>query len=390
MSKVYNDFLWDWYSDTFRTRINPQGMMIWTMTRWHDQDILARLIKQAKENPEADQFIHVNLPAIIEEEDPEHDYYQNPETMEVVQVEKNQPPQNTHSKKVFDLLGREMGDALLPSRYSKEQLLRIKASVTMQTWHSLHQGRPIADFGRMFKTSWKRKIFLSADGAFFEWFDEGVEPKRVEVAECRYFQFCDPSIKKGTESDYTAIATIVLTPKNQIIVYDMYRAQISGHEVYDKAVIERQKHPKVQATYMEDKVSGTLAIEIGKEKGLPMKALKAEENKIIRAAPLEIQYQNGNVFHFSGRATGTGSYYREPAWVSVYESELFEFPLGKHDDQVDAVAHCAKAMLEEAKGVKNHGLLGGYISTESMIKALPDVENSIWEEEENENDIWEA
>lgn len=375
MSEVYNEHLWNWYSDTFRTRINPNGIMIWTMTRWHDEDILGRLMKMAKDNKLADQFIVVNLPAIIEEEDPDHDYYQKGEAPrgalpDVVQVAKRESPPEGYDRRVHDLLGRGMGEALLPERYSKEQLVQIKNSVTKQTWHSLYQGRPLKDYGRMFKEKWKRKIFLSADGSFFEWFDEG-EKKSIEVADCRWFQFCDSALKKGEENSYTAIATIVLTPKNQIIVFDMYRDQIPGHEVFQAALIQRQKHPQVIATFIEDKGSGTIALEIGKEKGLPMKPLKAEESKELRAGPLQVQYENSNVFHYSGRDLGNGSYSAEPEWVPIYEDELFNFPNRKTKDQVDTVAHCAKAMLEEATGIQDHGLLSGVLSTLEMASALP-------------------
>lgn len=369
MSEVYNEFLWDWHSDTFRTRINPNGMMIWTITRWHSQDILGRLLKRAKEDPNADQYWHIVLPA-LSEEDPDHDYWMDPKTQDVTQVEKGElaPREVQNPQKVLDFLGRtEPGQALIPERYNEEALKRIKASVTKQTWHSLYQGRPLDDYGRMFKEDYFIKIYLDARREYFWFINDKGHRELIDAGEIRYFLFCDSALKAGKDNDYTVIACVGLTRKNHIIVFDVWRDQVPGFKVYDEIINMRRKHPAVRKVFIEDQGSGSIAIQIGKEKGFPMEALKPDRNKELRAEPLEIKYQNGEVYHFCGYEDANGSLSPEPTWLNTYTSELIDFPFGSHDDQVDAVGYCADSMLKEALRIETYGLL---TNISDVVKAL--------------------
>lgn len=367
MSPVYNEFLWDWHSDTFRTRINPNGVMIWTITRWHSQDILSRLLKQAKGDPNADQYWHVVLPA-LSEVDPEFDYWQDTKTKDVVQVFKGEfaPDEIESPQRVLDFIGRkEPGKALIPDRYNEEALHRIKASVTKQTWHSLYQGRPLEDYGRMFKESYFRKIYLNSSRTHFFYFDDKLSRVEIDIGSVRWFAFCDSALKDNAKSDYTAIACLLLTRDNNIIVYDMFRDQIPGFQVFDKILEFKQKHPKIVKCFIEDQGSGSIAVQIAKEKGFPLKPLRADKNKELRAEPLEIKYQNGEVFHFHGVVHPDGDYPQEPQWLKTYVSELIEFPMGKNDDQIDAVAYMADCMLKEISGIESFGL-----TSRKSLKAL--------------------
>ena len=54
-SEVQREKVWDWYRTVFRTRLQPDGAIIVVMTRWHQDDLVGKLLEQAKEDPEADQ-----------------------------------------------------------------------------------------------------------------------------------------------------------------------------------------------------------------------------------------------------------------------------------------------------------------------------------------------
>ena len=41
-SQVQRDHLYDWWTSTARTRLEPGGSIIVIMTRWHDDDIFGR------------------------------------------------------------------------------------------------------------------------------------------------------------------------------------------------------------------------------------------------------------------------------------------------------------------------------------------------------------
>ena len=60
--------------------------------------------------------------------------------------------------------------------------------------------------------------------------------------------------------------------------------------------------------------------------------LKADKDKFSRALPLSAKMESGLVF-----------YPTDTMWYADLEKELLTFPVGEHDDQVDALAY---AVLE--------------------------------------------
>ena len=43
-SPTQRQHLWDWWRSTARTRLEPGGSMIIVMTRWHEDDLVGRLL----------------------------------------------------------------------------------------------------------------------------------------------------------------------------------------------------------------------------------------------------------------------------------------------------------------------------------------------------------
>jgi hypothetical protein len=109
-SKTYRDNVWSWWTSTARTRLEPGGVIIIIMTRWHEDDLVGRLLNP-EYNADWASWHQINLPAICDTKEP-------------------------------DLLGRTEGDALWPERYNKEELAQIKRSVGEADWFSLFQQMP--------------------------------------------------------------------------------------------------------------------------------------------------------------------------------------------------------------------------------------------------------
>ena len=98
--------LWDWFHSTFLTRAEPGASIIIAMTRWSDDDLVAKL--QA-EDPERWEVI--NLPAVAVE---------------------------------GDVLGRAPGEALCHERYTIERLMATRKEVGQAAWDALYQQAPQA------------------------------------------------------------------------------------------------------------------------------------------------------------------------------------------------------------------------------------------------------
>lgn len=113
-SRVYREKVWDWYKDDLYTRLEPGGSIVLTMTRWHTDDLVGRILK----SDDADKWEVIRVPAIAELNDP---------------------------------LGREIGQALWEERYNIEALMEAKRVLGVYSFEALYQQNPRPKEGRLFK-----------------------------------------------------------------------------------------------------------------------------------------------------------------------------------------------------------------------------------------------
>ena len=78
---------------------------------------------------------------------------------------------------------------------------------------------------------------------------------------------------------------------------------------------------------IEDAGVGTALIQELKTAHLPLIPVKPEYDKKIRMAIQSVKFENGQVF-----------FPKEALWLAELEAELFAFPNGRHDDQVDSIS----------------------------------------------------
>ncbi len=67
-SSVQREKIWDWFNATALTRLEPDGICILVMTRWHEDDLVGRLIRE-NNRPDAQKWELLNLPALAAEDD---------------------------------------------------------------------------------------------------------------------------------------------------------------------------------------------------------------------------------------------------------------------------------------------------------------------------------
>jgi len=158
------------------------------MTRWSEDDLTGRLISEAKAGGE--QWTVLSLPAIAEEGDP---------------------------------LGRDVGEALWPQRFSHEELMAIKAAVGSHVWNSLYQQHPTRQEGAVFQRSWFR-YFRDEGELYLLLRPEG--EKRVRKADCWVFQTVDPAATARETSDFFACGTWAVTPDSELLLIDMFHERL--------------------------------------------------------------------------------------------------------------------------------------------------------------------
>lgn len=120
--KIFNE-----YAGSIMTRLESDAKVLITMTRWHNEDLVGRLLQLADEDPDADQWDVIRLPAICD--DPNRPYEQRAE-----------------------------GQALWAAKKDAEALARIKATVPPLVWSALFQQSPTPESGDFWKPDYLRKV----------------------------------------------------------------------------------------------------------------------------------------------------------------------------------------------------------------------------------------
>lgn len=296
-SEVMREKVWEWYRSTLYTRLTPDGRIIVVMTRWHEDDLVGRLLKEEEKaikngTHQGDKWHVINFPAMAEEN---------------------------------DTLGRKVGEPLWPEfGFDSKRLQQIKHDVGSYVFSALYQQRPTAAGGTIFQ----RKYFKYFK---FEWI-HNVEyvvlsdGRRFTSNECWIFQTVDTANSLKTINDYFVVTTIMVTTEHDILVRDVYRTHIEGPE--QKGLMKQMEHrykPKFQA--IEDITFGTNLIQECKRDGMTILPIKVDRDKVTRSLPISARYELGKVFH---REDGE--------WLNDFETELLSFPKGRNDDQVDTMS----------------------------------------------------
>ncbi len=276
-SKVQRDAIWDWYRFVLRTRLFPGAAVILVLTRWHEDDLAGRLIKQAEDDPEADQWTVLRLPAVAEDAD--------------------------------DPLGREEGNALWPEQYDEKALSAVKATVGSYVWSALYQQRPSPEEGNILKRDWW-KFYRQAPDRFDE-----------------VIQSWDCAFKDNDDSDFV-VGQVWGRLKADKYLLDQVRGRMNFPATLTAIKSLSAKWPEARAKCVEDKANGPAVIATLKHELPGLIAVNPQGGKVVRAQAASPDIEAGNV------------YLPEPSmapWIHDFIEECSAFPNGPNDDQVDAM-----------------------------------------------------
>lgn len=293
-SETIRDQQWDWFRSTAYTRLEPGGSAVIIMTRWHEDDLVGRIL----EDPEIGRDWEViELPAIVTEDD------------------------------LPDPLGRQVDEALWPSRFNEEALDSIRKNVGPYIWSALYQGKPSPPEGNLFKREgmryWKP---LEVEGAFR--YDLG-GGRLIDPGDCFRMSILDPAVTEKTESDYTVVGTWDLADKGDMLLKDLRRKRIEGPDIV----------PLLWSVFRDERPSligiETVAFQMSifqqaKREGLPVIELKADRDKFGRALIASGKHAAGHIW-----------FEKDAAYLLSLEMEMLKFPRARHDDQMDMVAYAA-------------------------------------------------
>ena len=278
-SEVIREKIWEWYQSTLYTRLTPDGRIIIVMTRWHEDDLVGRLLKKEREEIAegthmGERWTVINFPAIAEED---------------------------------DILGRKPGEPLWPEfGFDLDRLNKIKQDVGSYVFNALYQQRPSAQEGNILKREWWR-------------YYEVLPPVATMIISV------DAAFKDEDDSDFVVVQVWGKNGPNCYLI-DQARGRMNFPATIQTIRNMCKKYPKAALKLIEDKANGSAIIQTLQHEISGIVAVNPEGGKVSRVNAVSPFIEAGNV------------YLPRTSWIHDFVEECAAFPNGAHDDQVDAMS----------------------------------------------------
>jgi predicted phage terminase large subunit-like protein len=311
-SEKYRKRCWDWWTEVGSARLGPGAIVVVIMTRWHEADLVGRLVEDA---PGKWRFI--NIPA-----EAEHD-----------------PAKGAECKCAgkdgclgFDILGRQPGEFMVSARgRTHDEWVDRKKTAGPRAWNALYQGRPSPDGGGIFERDWWQyydtpRAVQRDDGTMFV---PGAVTIEIHV---------DAAFKDTKDSDFVVMQAWASNGVNAWLL-DQVRDRMDFTVTCTKLEQLAAKWPQARAKVIEDKANGPAIISQLRKKVPGVIAYTPKDSKEARASAIAVYVEAGNVVLPAAALA---------PWVGAFVEETASFPNGANDDQVDAMSQALHRLL--AKG----------------------------------------
>lgn len=120
MSQAHRDYVYDWFTTTAMSRLEPGATVIIIATRWHRDDLIGRLLRDF-----SDEWEYIRIPAIAEAGDP---------------------------------FGREVGEPLFPERQPLERLQEQRRLNGSFFFNAIYQQNPQAEEDKKADKAWLQPV----------------------------------------------------------------------------------------------------------------------------------------------------------------------------------------------------------------------------------------
>ena len=272
------DNAYEWYTSGPRQRLQPGGSIIIVQTRWSKKDITGRLLNAMSKDMMADQWEVVEFPAIM-----------------------------------------PSGEPLWPEFWKKDELLKVKASLSPGKWNAQWQQDPTSDDIAMIKREW-----------WNTW-------EREEIPRLEYvIQSYDTAYSKKETADYSALTTWgVFQPKEDgdqhLILMDAKKGRWSFPELKTVA-LEENEYWEPDMILIEAKASGTPLADELRLQNLPVTTFAPGRRKGGGGMDKTTRMHMVSPLFESGKIWAPDKKFSD----EVIE-EVASFPNGEHDDFCDSM-----------------------------------------------------
>lgn len=290
-SIVIRDSRHKWFKSTFYTRQEGNTMIIFILTRWHEDDLAGRVLKDAEEAKKrgepSDEWEIIEYKAIATEDDAR----------------------------------RKEGEALWPAKFSLDKLLTTKSTIGTYEFSSLYQQTPVDEENRKFKQAW----FM------YRSYEEVSQRPTYNV------MTIDPRGKKDIQfgNDFIGI-TINFVESDGTWNIICYRQKLSGTQLIDLIFTNWTKYNLRKIGIEDNQFTQALMISIESESRLrgvyPYIELLSHggTQKELRIEALVPRYERKSIYHLTIGGVNQ---------CEDVEEELKLFPKSTNDDAGDSLAY---------------------------------------------------
>jgi predicted phage terminase large subunit-like protein len=268
-----------WFKNTLYSRLDDKqkGAIIIVMQRLHDDDLCGFLSKNS------DVWVVLNFPAIA--------------------LEDEQIP--IGGGRFHD---RHIDDVLHPERESKTDLDNIRMELGEDIFAAQYQQYPSQPTGHIIKRDSLQRY------------------DQLHLTKSHYvIQSWDTATKADATHDYSVCATVVVDEQRNYYLLEVVRDRLLYPYLKAQAISQAERH-RPNIILIEEAGIGRALIRDLKDAGLPAVGVIPEGDKLTRVSLQLEKFTNCQMF-----------LPKEAPWLAPFENELFAFPNGRYDDQVDAI-----------------------------------------------------
>lgn len=290
-SPTVRQAVWEWWTSTAYTRLEPGGVVVLIQTRWHEDDLAGRVLAGDTDS----EWTRLDLPAIAGPADP---------------------------------LGRAPGEALWPLRFPEPVLRRIQETVGARDWASLYQQTPTPATGGMWTPDDLQTALRLPPG--------GPAVRRVVAV--------DPSASGATGTDECGIVIVEADRDGLLTVLDDRSGRMAP-DVWARAAWQALlDHEADEVLWERNLASGVMDLTLrsawqamvrdgAASGGQPrMRPLSAKGDKAFRASPVAQAYRERRVRHARS--------------LPALEDQLLRWQPGQASpDRMDALVHAVTDLL---------------------------------------------
>lgn len=223
--------------------------------------------------------------------------------------------------------------AIWPEKFTRSVLEKLYKDKGPYEFSAQYMNNPIADEDAVFKREW------------FHYYDE----TELRGRPLNKFTAVDPAISLEKEADYTTIVTIGVDSFHNWYILDIFRDHVTPSQLIEQLYITYERWHPIEIAIENVAFQKVLQYSINEEgrrrrKYLPIVEVKPEaRTKDERVRGLQPLYANGVILHN-----------KDLVYNGYLEDELTRFPVGKHDDIIDALSYMKDIVSAPRTSTKNY------------------------------------